>query len=230
MTLSQLKSKVGEDVYLQACREAWESAPDTGSLQQWEARKPTPAFDLVLSEIGFNACDAESDVACVSFFTDLYREMPAYGLLHQLFIARAYGDLDLDARRLFWSFAREMLSGEAAALADPVAYYMWCHFFEDQWVEEAWKALTLGAPDRLIERILLVSGPVPFSIKRDLYQQKIGNKRWHYFIYRGLLHSAFDVYGKIDRAEARRLIGRLKLSLSKEESKNFDRLSRQLGD
>lgn len=230
MTIQDLKSAVGENAYQQACHEAWRAAPDTGSSQSWQVRESSPALDAVLSEIGFEACNGESDVACVAFFTKLYRDMPSYGVLSHLFITRSYEDLDFDARRLFWSFAREMLSAEAAELADPVSYYMWCNFFEDQWAEKAWKALTLDASDRLLERILLISGPVPFPIKQGLYEAKIGNKRWHYFIYRGLLHSSFDVYGKTDRSQARRLLDRLKLSLSKEETKHFERLSRKLGD
>jgi hypothetical protein len=231
VTREQLRSKLGEDVFQRACREMKERAPGTGSMENWQARKLTPAFNRVLSEIGFDACDGESDVACVAFFTDLYREMPAYALLQQLFITRVYRDLDLDARHLFWDFAREMLSAEDAALADPVAYCMWCDFFEDpERVEEAWKMLTIGANDRLLKRISLVSGPVPFSMKRALYEQKAYNKHWHHLIYQGLLYSAFDVYGKIDRVAARRLLDRLNLSLSKEERKDWDRLSRALCD
>lgn len=228
MTIEQLRSKLGEDVYGQARREAWQAAPDTGSLDHWKARRPTPALDAVCDEIRFDACNGETDLNCVAFFTELYRDIPAYGVLNSFFLNRPYGELSPEARRLFWAFAREMLSAEEPALADPVAYSMWCDLFETEWAAEAWKALTVGAPGRLLERILVMSGPVPFLVKRDLYRQKIGNKRWHYFIYRSLLHSAFDVYGDVDKKEARLILGRLKLSLPKDEQENLKRLRAKL--
>lgn len=228
MTPNDIKSRVGEHIYEQARNEARQSAAGTGSLESWQKRSEMTAFDTIMSEVGFDACEGDTDTEFVSFFTDLYREIPAYGLLHRMFISRAYADLDSEARRLFWQFTREMLSAPDDTLADPVAYYMWCQFFEDEWSGEAWKALTVGAPDRLLERILIVSGPVPFSIKRDLYAQKLGNRRWHYFLYRGLLGSTFDVYGRVEKNEARRMLERLKLSLPKREEEDLKQLRAQL--
>jgi hypothetical protein len=104
-------------------------------------------------------------------------------------------------------------------LADPIAYSLWCDYFEDPAsVEEAWTAVAApGAVSaRGLQRVLNVSGPVPYDLKVPIYERLVGSTHWHPFIFRSLLYSAFDVYGQIDARAARKLLDKLSLSKTTE--------------
>jgi hypothetical protein len=66
---------------------------------------------------------------------------------------------------------------------------------------------------------------VPFSRKAPLYERLAADKRWHPFIFRSLLHSAFDVYGDLDKKAARRLLAQLSLA---RETAGLDELKQKL--
>jgi hypothetical protein len=229
MTIEELKLIVGEKVYRKASDEARESAPGTGTARTTtdvRVEHAASAIDKIISAVLTHTWSETSDRDLVSFFANLYREIPTYGLLYQLLITRKYEDLDPGSRAYLWAFFRDMLSSEDNSLADPVAYSIWCDFFETNRVNEAWSALVTKASGRLLERVLLASGPVPFRLKRDLYAQLIEDERWHFYIYRSLLYSQFDVYGQIDLAEARGIFNRL--SLPSNERDEVERLSSAL--
>jgi hypothetical protein len=95
----------------------------------------------------------------------------------------------------------------------PLAYFLWCEIFESpHWVEEGWNSLVNPLPAvGVLQTLLVISGPVPFGLKKPVYQQLMADRSWHYYIYRSLLHSAFDYYGQIDRAEGLEILSRLSL-------------------
>ena len=118
-----------------------------------------------------------------------------------------------------------MLASEHDALADPISYVMWCDLFESARVEEAWRALiTSEIDERLFERVLIASGPVPFPLKAELYTRLIGQQRWHYFIFRSLLHSAYDYFGNVEPTQALAVLERLKLDLTGDDHEAFSKL------
>jgi len=229
VTIDDLKSRVGAELYAQACREAWESAPGTGVREGKDQQqgRTWDALQKVVYEID-DDWSSLTDIEFVQFFCDLYRELPSYSLLANMSFIKMLATLDQSARAVFWGFAREMLSSPDPALADPMSYFMWCGPFEDENVEEAWKALVSpeGAAQPLLERVLDISGPVPFRLKSDLYARLIDEARWHPFIFRSLLHSAFDAYGRIDAPSAARLITRLQVPI--EQDANAKRLLAKL--
>ena len=148
---------------------------------------------------------------------DVYREMPCYATL--MYMRHYFFEWDEDARRRFWEEYRSLLSDDDDRLADPIAYSLWCDYFEDPAsVEEAWTAVASpGAVSELgLRRVLDVSGPVPYHLKVPIYERLIGSKHWHPFIFRSLLDSAFDVYGQIDAKAARKLLDKLSLSKATE--------------
>lgn len=219
LNLADLKEHIGEENFEAARNWAWASAPDTGTRANWEMKpnQGSGALWQVMEWATQRAATLGTDRDILHFYLDLYREFPSYSCLFDLSITRPYRELSLALRHEFWEFAREALSSESNALGDPVAFAMWCDFFEDpELVDEAWHQLVTRsiASDRLLERVLIASGPVPFRLKKPLYTLLIKRERWHYFIYRSLLHSAFDVYGKIERQEARKILGSLKLPSS----------------
>jgi hypothetical protein len=59
----------------------------------------------------------------------VYREMPCYGLFFGLTLDH-WHELPVEARKVFWREARALLSQDDEALAQPLAYSMWCDFFE----------------------------------------------------------------------------------------------------
>jgi len=226
MTIERLKSLVGSDVYSAACKEAWLFSPGTGSMDHWQSHYDDwQALQQVMRAVSYHTWMV-TDAEVLQFFFDLYRDMPAYKVLFELSITRPYRELSPELKDVYWKFFREMFGSADDAQADPVGYVLWCDFFEDpELVEKAWSSLISGGPsDRLIERLLISSGPIPFSLKRSLYSTLKGEKRWHYFIYRSLLHSEFDVYGQIDNGEARKLLAQLELDLPEGEMENYKRL------
>ena len=88
--------------------------------------------------------------------------------------------------------------------------------------------VTDDAPPRLLERVLIASGPVPFRLKTRLYAKLINDEHWHYFIYRSLLHSTFDIYGEIEQREVIKLLAELKLP--PEEALSVKHIEKELRD
>ena len=231
LTIERLKSIVGADLYAAACKEALSLSPGTGSMTHWQAhRDDWIAVGQVLQAVDYHTWTVP-DAEILRFFFELYREMPAYKVLFELSITRPYQVLTPELKRAYWEFIGEMLGSTDAAFADPVAYILWTDFFEDpDLVEKAWSALISGSPnDRLLERLLIKSGPIPVPLKRGLYKRLISDVRWHYFIYRSLLHSQFDVYGRIDKDEARETLDKLRLNLPSDEQEHYQQLVAALG-
>jgi hypothetical protein len=163
-------------------------------------------------------------VARVELAFELYRSMPCYANLMYI----RYTECDAAAKARFWEEYASLLSDDDDRLADPVAYSLWCDLFEDpSTAEEAWVALASpGAlSDRGLERLLEASGPVPYALKAALYERLVVSPRWHPLIFRSLLFSVFDVYGKVDAKAARELLKRLSLPKTTE---HLERLVHQL--
>jgi hypothetical protein len=59
-------------------------------------------------------------------------------------------------------------------------------------------------------KLLEYAGPVPFDLKAPLYNRLIKDKANHPAIFKSLLYSAQDVYGKIDKPRAQALLKKLK--------------------
>jgi hypothetical protein len=93
---------------------------------------------------------------------------------------------------------------------------------------DAWREMTGSRPnDRTLQRLVAVSGPVPYELKAALYQQLALDPQTHEILFRGLFASQFDIYGKIDVADAMRLLDRLHLL---PETKGLRELRASLAD
>jgi hypothetical protein len=229
MALRNLIDHVGEDRFVEACAWAWRTAAATGEAKEEGRRSPISdeAHDVPheLEELVWVRGEASARERVALAFA-LYREMPCYATL--MYTTGYFATWDDDARRLFWSEYRTLVSDADDRLAEPVAYSLWSDYFEDATtVTEAWREM--AQPDRLsdrgLARVLDAAGPVPFALKSPLYDRLAQSKRWHLAIFRSLLHSAFDAYGDIDRAAAARLLARLSVPAS---SRGFEALEKQL--
>lgn len=212
--IDKLVAAVGEDRFARACEWAWATAAGTGrsSEDDTDTRWPRDVTD-VPHELEDLVWDEGPWTERLELAFELYREMPCYATL--MYTRHHFPDWDDDAMKRFWDEYRSLLSHDDDRLADPVSYSLWCNYFEDpDSVEAAWSALT--SPGRLFERgmqrVLEVSGPVPYELKAPVYDRLVKDRSWHPFIFRSLLASAFDVFGKIDAKAARKVLARLSLA------------------
>jgi len=199
MTKDDVIAQVGVAAFQAAAERAWAIAAQTarglGDENGDEAEAQT-AFDVISAAVEVVMTAAEVADAKIRLLFELYRETPSFTFLDQLFVHH-WNDLPASARAVFWDEVRKLLASSDDRLAGPAQYALWCDFFEDlNEVDEAWEALTgTEAEPAVIERILPDSGPVPFSLKRTLYERLLPDRRWHALIYRSVLHSVFDYCG-----------------------------------
>lgn len=213
-------ASVGEELFRQASEWAWATAAGTGRSREEDpnARWPSDVLDVPhdLSDPIWDEGE-ESWIERMALAFQLYREMPCYATL--MYMRHYFFEWDDGARRRFWDEYRSLLSDDDDRLADPVAYSLWCDYFEDPAsVEEAWAAVASpgAVSERALRRVLEVSGPVPYDLKAPIYERLVRSTHWHPFIFRSLLYSAFDVYGQIDAKAARKLLDKLSLSRTTE--------------
>jgi hypothetical protein len=218
--LRDLIATVGDERYRHGCEWAWATAAGTGrsGAEDSDAQWPSDVVDVPhdLSDPIWDEGEA-SWLERVALAFELYREMPCYATL--MYMRHYFREWDESASQRFWDEYRSLLSDQDDRLADPVAYSLWCDYFEDPAsVEEAWTAVAAPAAvsERGLRRVLDVSGPVPYDLKVPVYERLLGGRHWHPFIFRSLLYSAFDVYGQIDAKAARKLLDKLALSKTTE--------------
>ena len=222
MGLSESRSlildQIGSDRFEAACTEARKKAtdPDYGrprSIYSTISYFQSEAFETihdVSDEIGEMVWELNlgkrDKLKLILLF---YESFPSYWLL-VVGVDWHLKELGSGNRALFWSWVRSQLASDDPAIPQPLSYFLWCEIFEDpNWVKEAWNALVYPLPaDKVLQILLINSGPVPFALKKKLYGQLLNDPKWHYYIYRGLLHSAFDYYGSIDRIEGFRILSR----------------------
>jgi hypothetical protein len=229
-SMADLITAVGEDRFRRACDWAWATAAGTGRPREPEDDHEAPEdVDYVphdLEDLIWWQGEASS-LARIDLAFELYRAMPGYGNL--MYVRHHFFEWDDHAKKRFWDEYRTLLSDDDDRLADPVAYSLWCDYFEDsRTVEEAWEALaTPGAlSEPGMERLLRVSGPVPYGLKAPLYERLLPNARWHPFIFRSLFGSAFDVYGKVEADAALELL--VELTLPETATEELEVLRREL--
>ncbi|MGE3804042.1 MAG: hypothetical protein AB7K24_05140 [Gemmataceae bacterium] len=217
MNPNDIINRIGRYHFLAACAAAVRLAPGTGT--ELDARGFDSDLPHEISDDIWDESRDQLDNLRLAFW--FYERMPCYG--HLFYIAVKFPYLREPSRAFLWETFRGYLNADSA-LADPVAYSLWCDYFEaaEPLAEEAWANLTMEpAGEKLLQRILIVSGPVSFHAKQRLYRQLLPQPSWHYYIFRSLLQSRFDVYGQIDTAIARQLLQQLALP---EDTENFEKL------
>jgi hypothetical protein len=135
-----------------------------------------------------------------------------------------------EADVLLWDAYRRRL--EAPESAEPVTYSLWVDWFEDPITVEGAFAEVMARPDDLADgplrrnrRVLSVSGPVPWRVKRTAYEAAATVPELHLALFHGLLGSRYDVYGDLDAPAALGLLRRLELP---EGTANVDVLREEL--
>ena len=210
MTKADVVRSLGEERYREACRLAWQESADR-RFGRGGHPEPTAGPDLA-DEIADLLWYSELPRSkALDHLFEVYDEMPDYG--HLMVLTHVYAELSPEERSRLHRFYRGRLALEERALREPVEYSLWCDFFENpETVTEWWHALAEpGSPEPVLRRVLPISGPVPWNLKVPVYENLLPAERWHEAIFESLVGSAFDYFGKIDRDEARRILGRLRL-------------------
>ncbi len=212
--MGEVVAFVGEARFSDACEWAWKTAAGTGLRSQGRVEWPDGLNEVPhdAEEMVWTGERPALDEAALAFA--LYRRMPCYANLMYIRAALSDGSRGEPAKAFFWREYRDLVSDPDDRLADPVAYSLWCDYYENpDEVREAWTetAFHPKTSQRGLERILNHSGPVPFPFKASLYEQLIAEPRWHPFIFTSLFNSRFDYFGKIDIEAARHFLSRLQL-------------------
>lgn len=211
--LEQLIRELDPGLFRRACWYHSAKAADFGP------RDPNPLQledDFELWKVADNLSDAIVDLQNVAvadrvrLLFELYREMPSYWLIHKVDYLEE--EMDGDGWSAVWAGFRAALSDESAEQADPASYALWSGLFEGDTSADAWRALaTDNAPDRMMKRLLRISGPVPWMAKVETYRRLAQDARWQVDLAEAL-HSCYaDTYGQNDARDALELYARLQV-------------------
>jgi len=216
--LRPLIERVGASRYAAARERAWRAAAGTGRGTAAQTAAARDADDDLLASVASDLADwtwyasGRPEVERLALGLALYRHLPSYAVL--MYSTGAYREFSGEIRARFWSAFRALLADADDRLAAPVAYALWCDYFEDAaTVQDAWRGINPATlAGRPLERLLDVAGPVPWALKAALYERLLPDVAWHQAIFRSLVFSRFDVYGEIDAPKALALLNRLRLS------------------
>jgi hypothetical protein len=199
-----------EDVVARVWRRASSKGGEETSQQDYE----------ILSDIVDYIFKSDiDDLKKIDLFFELYEEIPSYTLISECSIS--YWPLSPHATSKYWERYRNLLNSDNDDLCWALEYHLWSGHFEGTEVEDAWNALTKDlSRKKAIYRILRVSGPVPFELKNNLYDSLIQYREYHPSIYKGIVGSAFDVYG--DGTQDQLIPVLDKLDLEPDEKQDWD--------
>lgn len=173
------------------------------SEKVWDSSLPTNQR----IELGFRLFD---------LFPDYYHFLvPFYHLI------RSDGAITEDQKQLVWKKFMEYL-GADEHYADPVGYVLWVDFFEDpETVVETWNGLIKNVNKTSLSKLLEHAGPVPYELKELIFKELLADTDNHETIFKSILYSAFDVYGKLDRDKALKLLSELNIDRDTSEYKQL---------
>ena len=202
---------LGRERFDAASAHAWETAAGTGSRPDVSARRADPDDDVVMAphdlhDVLFGGDDdplpGADDVRRHRAIFALYRRMPSYALIMPTPVVRHPEVLSLFAEEM-----GDLLDADDPRLADPVGYHLWCGEFEGDpgTCAPIWAALTgdLAGHPRRLGRLLELSGPVAWSVKRDLLRRLHADPQWRGQVSVALDHARSDVFGSIDEDDVR---------------------------
>ncbi|HET9297918.1 MAG TPA: hypothetical protein VFP18_13590 [Candidatus Binatia bacterium] len=207
MTKDEIIAAVGYDAFKREAKRIRADAarPDYGRGGDVSSELPHELASLIW----------DSDLPAaekIQLFFEIYDEVPSYGL--SMYSTHFYKEFSVGEKALWWAGVRERLGRSDAALRNPLEYSLWCDYFENtETVEEAWQALTSDASnERILRCVIKASGPVPYELKRALYEQLAERLEWQQPIFEALFYSAHDYFGQIDPTHARHLLARLQIA------------------
>ena len=206
--LNLLISKIGEKTYLEAVSRLARTADEPKGTDM-----PSPDFihdiDGMMAELGF------ADAEVWEIWNELILQLPCYGTWMYVFMHYQHR-VEEPERRLFLTKLAGLLDNSAEAIAAALEYSLWVDFFENpETVSFAWLALQNDlCTEKGRLRLLGVSGPVPFELKKDFLHSFLGDERMHKHILAALYASLYEVYGKSDPEGIKELLAQLRIDKS----------------
>lgn len=145
---------------------------------------------------------------------DIWPTYSAATNIHELYVVTVQHDTSLSG----WLWARLLtyLTPEDSPQRKAIEYVLWVDFLEDlPSNEKAWFGLLDANPNKYaLERLLTLSGPVPYHMKKPLYERLFQQPENHGILAEAIAHSVQDYFGSIDRKDARRYVSELQLPAS----------------
>lgn len=208
---------IGSDSYIRQCAIARSAAP-------YALSKNVPVgYDTVIAHeisdlIWYSEERDFSDENKMKLIFDVYRDMPCYAILWEI-SARYEDQLSRNVQEAMLRQVHYFLSQEDDALAMPIAYLLSVDFFGyNEQCRLIWNDLLRGnINDHLLRRLLAISGPVPFDLKKFVYLRLVHHRAWHKDIYYSLLHSPIQIYTQIEKEKAKRILEKLDVPADIEE-------------
>ncbi|MGH1465778.1 MAG: hypothetical protein ACRBBQ_10505 [Cognatishimia sp.] len=187
----------------------WLEANNGGVLkgQFWELSNDL--CEGILSERWESLTDSEKFERLIEIIV-LWPCYSTASFLHQLYTIGT----DAEAEALLWRRIVFLLEHVDRLHREAIEYVLWVDFFEDSdSAVKAWNGLMSANPsDKAKRRLLVNSGPVPYTEKRSYYQELYSNPNDHELLAECLARSLQDVYGDIDRDQAKAMMASLQVS------------------
>jgi len=208
----ELLKRVNQAEYKIDCVKAWALAPKIGQSLNLNKEKsfnssiPHDISDYLWSNNHISNCEK------LDLLFELYEDMPCYAYLMYLFWEFKNSFNDLEKKTTLIRF-RAYISGDIAALSEPIIYSLWCDYFENEPTSHnTWNILVNNdfSNINLMDKLLRICGPLPWKLKSDLIEKVVEVDQLHTSIYKSIYFSAHDVYGQIDKPDAIRILLNLK--------------------
>lgn len=149
-----------------------------------------------------------------SLLFEVFEVWPTYTTACYLHHLLRYDDgLDANAETYFWSKVLDLLVRVDTPQCRAIEYVLWVDFFEDQnTCERTWIGLMKPTTNEAVRNRLLVNaGPVPYALKKLVYDEMVQNPDNHALLAESLARSLSDYCGKIDREDAKSFLATLEL-------------------
>ena len=208
LTIQQMLNELGDHSVRVADITAWLEANNGGVLEGrfWELNHDL--CEGILSERWQPLTDLEK-FRCLFEVIGLW---PSYSTAYYLYRLQMVG-VDVEAEAFLWQQLVHVLEHGGRLHREAIEYVLWVDFFEDRALSaKIWHGLmTLDPIWKVKERLLVNSGPVPYSEKRRHYKKLFENPSNHEVLAECLARSLSDVYGSVDHKEAKIMMAGLRV-------------------
>jgi hypothetical protein len=145
---------------------------------------------------------------------ELFEKFPSYFhfLLPYYRLIKYKQTEDQSLQNIIWQTFMKFLGTENCYFS-PVSYVLWVEFFEDcETADETWKGLMQFSDNKIsVMKLLEFAGPIAYELKEPVYKKLLPDQSTHESIFKSLLFSSFDLFGKTENDKALKLLSQLKI-------------------
>jgi len=193
--LNELIELVGQQAWDEACAGAW--AGNDGGEVPHEIAAAIWSSDRAVE-------------AAFGLFRRVFERMPCYGNL--MYLGQSLSTHGPALQRLVLPWIVEVLDSASSQEKDALRYWLWRDVFEgSEQGEPMWAFIRDNAPWRVMKELLPSTGPVPWRDKAPMIMRAAGLVEDQEAALDSLVGAAFDVYGRVQRVEARAMLEGMEL-------------------